>query len=860
MAKKKQQNISASVGRDLSGNLIIGDRNIVNVYSQLSHVDSYTPPSLPAPDELPEPGQLPPGSRMPYYRNAVFTGRETELLELAQSLVTHHASKATAITQTAVATGMGGIGKTQLAGEFCYRYGRYFHCVHWINARDGNLDAEIAACGREMGFSYFPETTQEQVIITLREWQKQPFRLLVLDNLEDPKVLSEWLPKLTGLRILVTARRQHWAADLGVNVYPLDTLPRPDSIALLRSLSPRLKDVNDPDIDALAERLGDLPLALDLAGRYLHARPRLITAEYLRLLDEAGNALEHTSFAGWYKDNQPTKHETSLVATFLLSWQQLSDSEVDGMAKLFFLSSGFLAPNVPIPENFFLSIAGASKNFSQEREVAYELIPIDSLNYQDLSWNAITKLQEIGLLGQALGVHPLLSEFSRLQNNELKKLLFCINQAIMPYLEGLETNPPKVFSVIRKHAQALAENFMQGEPLFALFILNSLGRYLNFIAEYSNSINTYKRAKELLLRVESEFDTHIQIIHIEILKGLGASYIAVGKLDLAKEMMSTAMVLASRYFPNSAIESSTANTFALILAELGFASDSIIYYQKAIENPVKDKGFATVLNNIGKAFQDIGRFEDAKKTVEAALEINLEILGEYSLETARNLNDLGLILCYLNQPHLAKEYLDRSIKISEYLFEGDHPDLAAAIGNMGLAYQLLMQHDDAIRCFEKSLSINQLFFGKVHRTIAKDLFNLNSEYLYQKQYQKALITILEAVEIDIQIFGELHLEVAKDFRSLSLTYLALEDEKAAQKAAQKAFEIDKKCPDVSKLALAEDYQILGTVCFQKKEKWKAQKYLEKALDIFRQTLPEDHHQIQITQYLLIQAITDIKFP
>ncbi len=43
---------------------------------------------------------------------------------------------------------MGGIGKTQLAVEFAYRYGRYFHGVHWLDARDpGLLPAEIAACG-----------------------------------------------------------------------------------------------------------------------------------------------------------------------------------------------------------------------------------------------------------------------------------------------------------------------------------------------------------------------------------------------------------------------------------------------------------------------------------------------------------------------------------------------------------------------------------------------------------------------------------------------------------------------------------------------------------------------------------------
>ena len=118
-----------------------------------------------------------------------------------------------------------------------------------------------------------------QVTLTLREWQKQPLRLLVFDNLEEPKILSEWLPKLNGLRILVTARRSQWSVDLGVDVHLLDTLPRPDSLALLRKLAPRLKGTSDADLDMLAE-MGDLPQALDLEQRALAMYQKFLPPEH----------------------------------------------------------------------------------------------------------------------------------------------------------------------------------------------------------------------------------------------------------------------------------------------------------------------------------------------------------------------------------------------------------------------------------------------------------------------------------------------------------------------------------------------------------------------------------------------------
>jgi hypothetical protein len=328
--------------------------------SQQNIKPEYEPETLTELSELPPISDyLPPGSRMPFYRNKVFTGRERDLIELGRSLIsTSNSPQRTIITQTTATTGMGGIGKTQLAVEFCYRYGRYYHGVHWINANESNFEAEIAACGKEMELSYFPETTPEQVNITLREWKNNPLRLVVLDNLEDPDLLKKWLPKLNVLGILITTRRQQWSADLGVYIHKVYTLSRPDSLILLRKLAPRLDTTPNTDLNLLADRLGDLPLALDLAGRYLNARPLLGIHDYLSLLDKAGNTLVHTSLSGWAQKDNPTAHETSLVETFLLSWNQLEDTEVDELAKLFFFSTGFLAPNIPIPSSLSESNIG----------------------------------------------------------------------------------------------------------------------------------------------------------------------------------------------------------------------------------------------------------------------------------------------------------------------------------------------------------------------------------------------------------------------------------------------------------------------------------------------------------------------
>ena len=122
-------------------------------------------------------GPLPPGSRLPFGRNALFTGREDSLKRLARALV--HDEAPSALVTQAVA-GMGGVGKTQLAVEFGYRYGRFFYGVHWLNAGSpAGLGAEVAACGAAMGLELWPEKQPEQVARTLGAWRRSGPRLVV---------------------------------------------------------------------------------------------------------------------------------------------------------------------------------------------------------------------------------------------------------------------------------------------------------------------------------------------------------------------------------------------------------------------------------------------------------------------------------------------------------------------------------------------------------------------------------------------------------------------------------------------------------------------------------------------------------
>src|SRR6266508_2231541 len=208
------------------------------------------------PDILPTSAPLPPGSRMPLSRNQVFVGREVELRELAAALKEGYTA---AVGQIAAATVLGGIGKTQLASEFVYRYGQFFlGGVFWLSFADpGAVPAEIAACG---GLDLHPDygtlRLDDRVRLVLAAWQSPVPRLLIFDNCEDEDRLNKWRPHTGGCRVLVTSRRAQWDISLGVQILSLDVLSREESIALLRKFRPDLS-ADDFNLDDIAADLGD---------------------------------------------------------------------------------------------------------------------------------------------------------------------------------------------------------------------------------------------------------------------------------------------------------------------------------------------------------------------------------------------------------------------------------------------------------------------------------------------------------------------------------------------------------------------------------------------------------------------------
>ena len=100
-------------------------------------------------------------------RNSDFIGRESQLEELNTCFLNNE--KPSAPTSCGV-EGIGGVGKTQLALEFTYRYEEFYDAIFWIGAdSDSELRSTYGAIGRSLKL-FDTECIDQTKIEKVQDW------------------------------------------------------------------------------------------------------------------------------------------------------------------------------------------------------------------------------------------------------------------------------------------------------------------------------------------------------------------------------------------------------------------------------------------------------------------------------------------------------------------------------------------------------------------------------------------------------------------------------------------------------------------------------------------------------------------
>ncbi|MGY1453789.1 tetratricopeptide repeat protein [Streptomyces sp. SS8] len=250
-----------------------------------------------------------------------------------------------------VLSGMGGVGKTQLAAHHARRVLAAGGVDLLVWATAATREAVVAAYAQAAaGILYsdpdLPETAAREFLAWLehRPGPEQRRWMVVLDDVADPADLRGLWPPASPLgRTLVTTRRRDAAlTGPGRRLVPVGLFRPVEARAYLAaSLAARGRHEPEDELDSLAGELGYLPLALSQAAAYL-IDSGLDCAAYRALLaDRARDLADALPDAGALPDDQAAP----LDAAWSLSADRADRLRPYGLARPMLRLAAMLDPN-----------------------------------------------------------------------------------------------------------------------------------------------------------------------------------------------------------------------------------------------------------------------------------------------------------------------------------------------------------------------------------------------------------------------------------------------------------------------------------------------------------------------------------
>ena len=233
---------------------------------------------------------------VPFRRNPFFTGR-TDLLTMLHDQLNQ--KRSATLTQSQALTGLGGIGKTQTALEYAYRYRDSYDAIFWVrSAARETLIADFVALAHLLNLPAQDASDQMLVVAAVKRWLEQNESwLLILDNADELHILVDFLPGEVAGHLLLTTRAQatgRFAASLSV-----EKMENRESMLLLLRRA-KLLEADEPldntsrvtrtQVQRIVHELDGLPLALDQAGAYIE-EVGCSLAEYLDVYKQRRSGL-----------------------------------------------------------------------------------------------------------------------------------------------------------------------------------------------------------------------------------------------------------------------------------------------------------------------------------------------------------------------------------------------------------------------------------------------------------------------------------------------------------------------------------------------------------------------------------------
>jgi tetratricopeptide (TPR) repeat protein len=755
-----------------------------------------------------------------------FVGREEKLEQL------HSQLQRSDYSDYYVITGMGGIGKTELALQYAINQlqkGYYSAGFCWLRARDREIATQIVTFATIHLDLKVPEKLEiyDQLAFCWQHWPQGEV-LIVLDDVTDYKMVESYLPPADPrFKLLITTR-----LDLGFTVQKIiiEELDEDSAIALLESLvgAERVRSQFN-DAQSLCQWVGYLPLAMALLGKFLVRKPDWSICRLLKELEE-----KRLDAKALIETERGMTGQLGMTATLELSWQELNESEQELACLL-----GLFAI-APIPWSLVESC----------------LPEISSENLEDTRDDGLMDRHMLKRVGEGrYQLHQIVQQYFRIKleqkidGGQSNKVIFW--QVMVEIAQDI--NDITTINLI-KNLRELIVHLEEGirwwidsisdENLICPYV--GIGYFYQGQGNYSFAEPWYKDCLEVTKKRLGENHPDIAII----LHNLAQLYRSQGRYEEAEPLFHSSLQMSKHLLgeehPNIA---TIQNDLATLYESQGKYEEAEQLYYLALEMSKCLLGedhpeVAKIQNNLATLYKIKGKYEQAEQLYYLALEMSKRLLGENHSEIATIQNNLAEVYCLQGKYEEAECFYLSSLEKRKHLLGEQHPFMATSLNNLAALYCIQGKYKKAERLYLSSLEKRKRLLGENHPLVATIMNNLAELYRSQGKFEEAEPLYCSALKMSKHFLGENHPEVATIMNNLAKLYHSQRKFEEAERLYCSALKMSKRLLGAEHPEVATSQWNLGALYQNQGRYPEAEALYRQALATAQSKLGSNHRHTQ----------------
>ena len=630
---------------------------------------------------------------MPYERNHYFVGREHELETVRNdfplAVKNHH---------RIVIYGLGGVGKTQFAIEYHYRYRNFYNKQFWVNATDRpNLISGLCRIGKHLNIVETRNITGERLAqLTLGHLSEQLEEwLLVVDNLDNPDVLKNL--SLTGKNtghILITSRNPDlWR--LPSQALELQILDENDAVKLLVT---RTEDRNicETVAEGIVNELGCLPLAIEQAAGYIRASISGVSG-----------------FCSNYRRNRKAflsrpgrpDYPESVATTWLIAIQNLGKEAAIALELLYLLA--FLNPD-DVSIEFLLCCQEGREEWMNSILTRAALEP------------AVWGLRRYSLIrllqaNTSISVHRLVQDVVKdFMGPEKRRvwreraLELCNASFPMPRQKEIASN-----RLARNQVMHCLSDPELGCASITAELTSRMAWYLDCEGQYQDAYNLWKRALEIYQKLTNGAGKEIYIT----MDRIGNTEMKLGLISEAVATFRKASESLLAWGEQDEDVLACQRNLAVALLKSGRREEGLALLQRIYESQRRCTGdkcprTQSTMVKLARAYQEEGRLHEARELLQRVCDqTQVRKSGNYH----RALSELGWIHCSMQKVEDGVACLEDAQKLQVAALGEDNPTTLKTSSYLGYAYTLLKSNIAiGIEMLERTIEKQEEILGASH--------------------------------------------------------------------------------------------------------------------------------------------------